>query len=100
MEENTHKQKKGSLKWKAYFVLIIIVLGAGAYGYFWYQKTNALRAEAKTALLKAEKLDGLRGAIQAEQDRCKDFIAQKEGDFGSFEYCKKFINWAEKQSIE
>ena len=90
-------KKKGVFKWKAYFVLIIILLGAGLYGYFWYQKTNALRVEAESVILKAEKFDGLNAALQAEQDRCKDFIVQKEGDFGSFEYCKKFILWAEKQ---
>lgn len=91
-----HK-KKGGFKWKAYFVLVIILLGAGLYGYFWYQKTNEIRIEADAVILKAEKFDSINSALQAEQDRCKDFIAQKEGDFGSFEYCKKFIIWAEKQ---
>jgi uncharacterized protein HemX len=100
MEESTNKPKKNSLKFKAYLVLIALVLGAGIYGYFWYQKTNALRAEAKIVILKAKQFDGLHAAMQAEQDRCKDFIAQKEGDFGSFEYCKKFISWAEKQIAE
>jgi uncharacterized protein HemX len=104
MEENNNnspeniqpaQNRKNSIKWKVYFVLIIILIGAGAYGYYWYKQTSQLRNEAQAVIGRAEKFDVLESSVNAERDRCEKFIAQKEGDFGSFEYCKKFIGWAD-----
>jgi len=64
----------------------------------WYEQTNTLRLEAQNILDRADKFDVLKNTIVTEQDRCEKFIAPKEGDFGSFEYCKKFINWADALS--
>lgn len=96
---NIETKKSGSLKWKVYLLLFFIVLGAVAYGYFWYEKTNALRNEAEQVIEWAQKFDVLQSAIKDERARCEQFIAQKEGDFGIFEYCKKFLNWVENTNI-
>ncbi|MBU0999353.1 hypothetical protein KKG24_03570 [Patescibacteria group bacterium] len=87
--------KKTSLKWKIYAVLLVILLGAGAYGYWWRQKTNTLRVEAEAVIEQAQRYDTLQSAVKNERTRCENFIAQKEGDFGSFEYCKKLIDWSD-----
>lgn len=102
MEENNNQEntqlnpkKRKSVKWKVYFVVAMILVGGGAYGYYWYKQTSAFRSEARAVLDRAEKFDILKNAVNDEWRRCENFISQKEGDFGSFEYCKKFINWTE-----
>jgi hypothetical protein len=96
--ENTQKAS-WSLKWKVYFILFLIIVGAGIYGYFWLIKTMDLRAEAEKSVMHAKYYDTLRSSIEFEWNRCNVFIAQEQGDFGSFEYCKKFINWADGLSL-
>ncbi len=91
-------KKQGSLKWKIYAVLALIAFGVGSYGYFWLQKTNDLRAEAIEVVERAKNYDVLLSKVEDELDRCEKFISQKEGDFGSFEYCKKYIDWTETLS--
>jgi len=91
--------KKGSWKWKVYLVLALVILGAGAYGYFWYEKTSALRSEAEQVIGQAQKFETLQNAVKDERARCEQFIAQKEGDFGSFEYCKKFLDWVQNTAV-
>jgi len=93
-------KKKGSLKWKVYLALVIALLGAGAYGYYWLNQTRALRQEAVIVIQKAEKFDVLKSAVEEEQARCENFITQKQGDFGSFEYCKKFVDWATARDFD
>jgi len=70
-----------------------------AYGYYWYKETNVLRLNAISVIDKADHLDILENAVNAERARCENFISQQEGDFGSFEYCKKLINWADTLPI-
>ncbi len=89
MEEQT-KSSKG--KW--YLILFIIILVGAGYSYYYVTSTAKLRTEAQSVVAKAQSYDALRERIQAETDRCKTFITQSEGDFGSFEYCKKFIEWS------
>lgn len=104
MENNNQKEfqaikKEKSIKWKVYFIIAVIFVGFGAYGYYWYQQTNILRIEAQSVVNKAMKYDILSDTVNAENDRCEKFIANKEGDFGSFEYCKKFIDLVDNLQI-
>ena len=78
---------------KLYLTIIIILIVASAYGYFWFTKNQKLVNEAQQLVEQSKKYESLNTAIQEELDRCDKFISQKEGDFGSFEYCQKFINW-------
>lgn len=87
--------KKRSWRWKMYTVLLVLIIGAGAYGYWWFQNTNALRVEAEAVMGRAQKYETLQSAVKNERTRCENFIAQKEGGFGSFEYCKKLIDWTD-----
>jgi len=96
---NVEPKKKGSLKVKIHLVLILLLLIGGAYGYYWVKKTNNLRVEAVNTIEKAEKFDALKSSIDVERERCKNFIVQEQGDFSSFEYCKKFIDWSESVII-
>ncbi len=86
-------KKKSAIKLWAGVVFILILIGCGIYGYIWYRQTNTLRLEAQAVASRAQKFDVLDSAVKAEQDRCEKFIAQKEGNFGSFEYCKEFVDW-------
>lgn len=94
MIEQSAPKKKTSIKLWAHVIFILILIGAGIYGYIWYRQAKTLSLEAQAVLDRAQKFDVLDGAVKAEQDRCEKLIAQKEGDFSSFEYCKKFIDWA------
>jgi hypothetical protein len=93
-------KKRGSLKWKVYLVLFIIVLGIVAYGYFWYAKTSDLRIKAEQVIGQEQKFEVLQNAIKDESARCEQFISQEEGDFGSFEYCQKFLDWAKNNGAQ
>ncbi|MCK5535430.1 MAG: hypothetical protein KAI79_01315 [Bacteroidales bacterium] len=86
---------------------LLIFIGLGAYGYFWYSgiiKTNktAQSIISENATLKEQIKTHVKlgEAINSEKNRCQEFISQKEGDFGDFEYCKEYINWAQKQNID
>ncbi|MBU1031308.1 hypothetical protein KKE03_00050 [Patescibacteria group bacterium] len=78
------------------FILIFAALTAAAY--FWYQKTNKLLIEAQQNIEDARKYKLIKKAQDAEKTRCQEFINQKEGDFESFEYCKRFIDWSNQNN--
>jgi len=84
-------------KWKLYGLLLILLLlsGAGFYGYRWYLNTAELFHNAKANESLAGKYIFLDEALQSERSRCIEFIAQQQGDFSSFAYCQKFIEWAD-----
>jgi uncharacterized protein HemX len=92
---DTSLKKKGSLKFKVYLILILLIVGLGAYGYYWFKETNILRIEAQEVINKAQQYDTLYSVVNEERKRCQNFITQEKGDFGSFEYCKKFIDWTD-----
>ena len=87
-------KKKTSIKWKIYLVVILLVIGVGVYGYFWVKNTNDLRTKATAVIKEANQYQVLDTAIRDEQNRCKTLVTQESGDFSSFEYCKKFIDWS------
>jgi len=95
-QNNTQEKTslKKSLTLKIYLILIVLIIGAGVYGYFWFQSTNKLRTEAEKSIMQAEQFKVLQTAVLNEQSRCEQFILQQEGGFSSFEYCKKFIDWS------
>jgi uncharacterized protein HemX len=102
-------QPKKSRKGKATGVLIIVILifGALGYGYFWYrgvverdEQATAVLSENQALSKKVTQYSELKKSISGEYNRCQEFITQKEGDFGSFEYCKKFIEWASELVAE
>jgi predicted negative regulator of RcsB-dependent stress response len=100
MEQETIVKPKKNIKFRLKGVILILLIAVIGYGYFWYQDTNTLRQEATSVLESAEKFDVLSKALNEELDRCKTFISEQEGDFGSFEYCKKFIEWANSNSSD
>ena len=79
-----------------FLILFIIIFSLGLYGYFWFRSTQEMRIEAKNIIRDAENFKVLEEQIKTEKSRCENFISQKEGDFGSFEYCQKFIDWTNK----
>jgi hypothetical protein len=90
--------KKKSFKRKIYLVLIIIFVGTLVFGYFWFVKANNSYQESIKVIEQARKFNIINSEIESERDRCEKFVVQGEGDFSSFEYCKKFINWTDKIS--
>lgn len=95
------------MKSKIILFLIILFLGLSAYGYYWYsgiiKTNNAAQSVISENIVLKEQIKSqtnLKEAINSEKNRCQEFISQKEGDFGDFEYCKEYINWAQKQNVE
>lgn len=78
---------------------ILIFVGFLICFYFWFTNTLALRHQAQKVVNKAENYQVLEDYIDQEYTRCQEFIAQKEGDFGSFEYCKNFIEWVNEAPL-
>ena len=63
-----------------------------------YQKIRGMQqkvVEADMVIQKAQQFEVLNKSISDEISRCQEFVAQKEGEFGAFEYCKGFLQWAE-----
>jgi len=107
MENSIIKPENKKSKWTAIIVFLIIAFALAGYGYYWFagvQKTQqevALVINENLALKEQEqKLKDLRDAINTEKTRCQEFISQSQGDFSSFEYCKKFILWVNSQNLQ
>lgn len=84
-----------------YLILIVILLGGLTFGYFWFKGALKMKQNAQEVISQAQQfeivnqeLENLKQKIEIENSRCLDFIAKQEGDFGSFAYCQKFIDWA------
>ncbi len=79
------------------FVLAILI--AGAYGYFWLNGILKTNEEAEALLSNEAQYESTLGAVEEEYKRCKSFIVQEEGDFSSFAYCQKFLEWADAYEL-
>ena len=85
--------------WKVKLVLVLIIIGLLIFLYFWFVNSLKLRNQAQEVINRAENYQVLEDYLNQEYDRCQEFIAQKEGDFGSFEYCQGFIDWANEAPL-
>lgn len=94
------KPSKSQWKKKILAVIILIGLAFGVYGYFWYQGLLELRDEAEMLVEHEEIYSSLVTALEEESSRCKNFIAQEEGEFSSFNYCQNFIEWSSGLGLE
>jgi flagellar basal body-associated protein FliL len=104
MEQELAPQTKKSSKGKLALVLLVFVLALVGYGYYWYsgileksEQAQIILSENETLKVDVEQYNLLKESLLNEYDRCQEFISQREGDFGSFEYCKKFIEWINAQ---
>lgn len=93
------RKRRTSWRTRIILALLVIIVGAGAYGYFWYQQTLSLRQEAQEVVEEARKFSDLNRNIESEYERCQDFIAKRTGEFGSFEYCRRFIQWVDDNEL-
>lgn len=95
--ENIPIQKKRN--WKLWIIVLsgVIFFGTGLYAYLWIAEMYERDMRAQQIFSQAEQYRALIGAVDREYYRCQEFIIQREGDFGSFEYCKKFIEWTNHQ---
>jgi hypothetical protein len=88
------------MKKKIAFFLILLLLGFISFGYYWFSGIMKENMQAKTVLSESKKFQLVKDAVLKENNRCQVFITQKEGDFGSFEYCKKFIQWSKNVPVQ
>jgi len=104
MEQDITPKPKKSRKGKSILILFVLVLVLVGYGYYWYsgvlekgEQAQVVLTENETLKADVEQYKILKESLTNEYDRCQEFISQREGDFGSFEYCKKFIEWINMQ---
>ncbi len=109
-KETVLKQQKFSgtskvttLKKGLYFFVVALLISLISFGYYKYVQYSNWRTEAIRAIEKVsadtaqlEALQLIQDEVEAEANRCKDFISQQQGEFGEFQYCQNFIDWAEK----
>jgi hypothetical protein len=88
------------MKKKIIIFLILLLLGFISYGYYRFSGILRENRDAKKVLLEGKRYNLIKNLILKEDNRCQVFITQKEGDFGSFEYCKKFIQWSKNIPLE
>ena len=101
-QQTQARPKKGHWKRKFLLLLAFIILASLGYGYYWYGGIIKIKKQAAAILSEYKELQHTKGkydqlieGIIREQIRCKDFISQSAGNFGEFEYCKKFVEWAD-----
>ena len=99
MQEEVVNAKPKRWRWKIAVSFILLIILALGYGYYWFTGVTRRDHEAKTLISEAAYGKNLSAAIQNEYDRCQNFIVQKQGDFSSFEYCKKFIEWVNNNNL-
>lgn len=77
--------------------------------YFWYvfnQNQKLKQQVQETTLLKADNAeiksesDRIKYEITQELENCNATLAQKEGNFGEYEYCQKFTEFVTKLKIQ
>lgn len=91
--------KKGSLKRIVVMLFLLAVLITGAYGYFKLNGILKTNEEAKALINNQAAYENTLEAVETEYLRCKSFIVQEEGDFASFAYCQKFLEWADAYEL-
>jgi len=99
MNEEKQNDKPIKLKWKIAIIVAVLLIAFIGYGYNWFTNVNRRDQEAKLLISGADYGNKLKVIVQSEYTRCQDFIIQKQGDFGSFEYCKKFIDWTNSNKL-
>ncbi len=87
-------KKKNNWKNKTLIVLVLIIALLSLYIYFQHQSMQRLKVESQELMEKSDKYEVISEKIESERSRCENFIIREEGDFVSFEYCKKFIDWS------
>lgn len=92
-DEQESPNKPLSFKLILSIIIGIIVIALIWYGYYWINSTNEKVTQAEAVIQKAADYDMLTERIEDETRRCQQFISQEQGEFGEFEYCKRFINW-------
>lgn len=87
-------KKKFPFRIVFFIIVCLSILGVVWYGYYWYTNTVSKSRQAEKVLVDSQNYQILSSQINTELARCQAFIAQEQGEFGQFEYCKRFINWA------
>jgi uncharacterized membrane protein len=75
--------------------LALLVIFALIYAFVWVSNAKKSKAEALEVLDRAARAEELENAVSEEVIRCEGFIAGEQGEFGEFEYCKRFLEWSE-----
>ena len=79
-------------------LLLVSMLGLGIFRVYQYKQwhTVALQAIEERNLQNEElkSLKNVKESVTSELERCKNFLSLEEGEFGEFQYCQKFIEWA------
>lgn len=102
MNDNNLEEQKNPLKnfKKIKIILVLfliaIIISLGIYFFFWLQSVQKTHLESQAVVEEANNYSIIIERIKLEESRCENFISSEEGDFGSFEYCKKFIIWSDK----
>ncbi len=80
---------------KPYLILgsTIVVIAGGAY--FWGLRSSllTLEKEAQANIQKAKDFDSLKTKLSKQKNDCLEYLAQEEGNFEQFSFCRKFVDW-------
>lgn len=87
-------------KSKIYIVVAIVGVVLIGVGYWWISSLMNQAAEGQLLSDKAAQYDVMLDNIDIERDRCEKLISQQEGEFGDFEYCKQFVEWADSVYVK
>jgi len=97
---NQPQPPRKRIKLKLIATIILLAVGFGGYGYMWYKNTRKIRTEALQILDETIQLRLLHETVANERARCSSYVTLNEGIFAEFEYCKKFIEWADSILVQ
>ena len=78
----------------AHLALIILVLFLTGVGVYHFVQVRKMFRQAREFSIKEQQFNQITKSINDQYKTCQNLISQQQGNFGSFEYCKQYIEWA------
>lgn len=86
---------------KPYLILGLTILVIATGAYFWGLRSSmlSLEKEAQANIQKAKDFDSLKTKLSKQKNDCLEYLAQEEGNFEQFSFCRKFIDWTDSLEV-
>lgn len=103
---NSHRRLS---RWKknASIGLVLLLIASGGYGYYQFTQLQQWYSDAQSAIENQQQANYaisdyvfLRMQIEEKEKYCQEFLASEAGEFGEFEFCKRYIEWSKEVKFE
>lgn len=92
-KEHEVEHTKSPFKKYLYLGTAIIVLALVIFSIYQFIQIRNMFRQAREFSVKEQQFNQTVQKVQEQNSTCKTLISQQSGDFGEFEYCKRFVEW-------